>query len=47
MNELFSPDGLALQVLFGNAQKYEACFTENDVTYDRSQFPNIKNWDIL
>ena len=24
---------------FGN----EACFTENDVTYDKSQFPNIKN----
>ena len=24
--------------IFGNLQKYEAYFTKNDVTYDRSQF---------
>ena len=29
--------------MFGNLRKYEARFTENDVTFDKSQFPNIKN----
>ena len=29
--------------IFRNLQKYEAHFTENDVTSDKSQFPNIKN----
>ena len=29
--------------IFGNLRKYEARFTENDVTSDKSQFPNITN----
>ena len=29
--------------IFGNLRKCEARFTENDVTSDKSQFPNIKN----
>ena len=28
---------------FRNFWKYVARFTKNDVTYDKSQFPNIKN----
>ena len=28
---------------FRNFRKYEARFTENDVTSDKSQFPNFKN----
>ena len=28
---------------FRNFRKYEACFTENDVTPDKSQFSNIRN----
>ena len=28
--------------IFENLQKYEARFVENNVTYDRTQFPNIK-----
>ena len=28
---------------FRHFRKYEARFTENDVTYEKSQFPNIKN----
>ena len=31
--------------IFGNMHK--ARFTENDVTSDKSQFPNIKNRDIF
>ena len=35
-----SPKGnLLTSEIFGNLQKYEACFTENDVIYDKSQFP--------
>ena len=30
-------------ISFRNFQKYEARFTENDIAYDKSQFPNIKN----
>ena len=26
-----------------NLRQYEACFTENDITSDKSQFPIIKN----
>ena len=29
--------------IFGNMRRS----TENDVTSDKSQFPNIKNWDIF
>ena len=36
-----------LQKLSDILRWYEARSTENDVTSDKSQFPNIKNWDIF
>ena len=49
-----SPKGNLLQKfseIFGNiedsSQKFSEIFTENDVTSDNSQFPNIKNCDIF
>ena len=33
--------------IFGNLRNYDARVSENDITTDKSQFPNIKNWDIF
>ena len=34
-------------ISFRNFRKYEAHFTGNDVTSDKSQFPNIENRDVF